>query len=82
MNGRKKLRSKNWSEERREEINNGSKEGWNEKWKEGKEERKKARLYECTWLTHHALFSSITARFRNKVNTNFSHFNEHLSCLA
>jgi len=47
-----------------------------------KKERKKARLYECTWLTHQPLFSFITARFRNKVNTNFSHFNEHHSCLA
>ena len=44
---------------------NGRKEGR----KEGKKERKKARLYECTWLTHQPLFSLITARFRNKVNT-------------
>lgn len=82
MNGRKKLRPKNWNEGWREEINNGSEEGWNEKWKEGKKERKKARLYECTWLTHQPLFSFITARFRNKVNTKFSHFNEPNSCLA
>jgi len=46
MNGRKKLRSKNWYEERREEINNGSKERSNEKWKEGKKEGRKERRKE------------------------------------